>query len=90
MPAFFLMGAGGCSIILFSNKEQKTYTTELAKKLLTSWKSITAIVVFFLLLMLTFVFLQSFLDRVQQFGADVENWAKLNVYLLKENEQEKC
>ena len=75
MPAFFLMGLGSFTIIILSNKEDKTYTTELAKRLLTSWKSIVSVVVFFSLLILTFVFLQSFLEKIEQFGSDAENWA---------------
>ena len=57
MPAFFLMGLGSFSIIFLSNKEEKTYTTEVAKKLITSGKSIAAVFVFFFLLFLTFLFL---------------------------------
>ena len=75
MPAFFLMGLGSFTIIVLSNKEDKTYTTELAKRLLTSWKSIVSVIVFFTLLILTFVFLQRFLEKVEQFGFDAENWA---------------
>ena len=75
MPAFFLMGFGSFTIIVLSNKEDKTYTTELAKRLLTSWKSIVSVIVFFTLLILTFVFLQRFLEKVEQFGFDAENWA---------------
>jgi len=75
MPAFILMGLGSFTIIILSNKEDKTYTTELAKQLLTSWKSIVSVVVFFSLLILTFIFLQSFLEKIEQFGSDAENWA---------------
>ena len=75
MAAFVLMGFGSFTIIVLSNKEDKTYTTELAKRLLTSWKSIVSVIVFFTLLILTFVFLQRFLEKVEQFGFDAENWA---------------
>ena len=74
MPAFFLMGTGSCSIIFLSNKEDKTYSTEVAKKLLTSWKSITAVVVFFLLLILTFMATSSFFLEKSSMDLDMAGY----------------
>ena len=76
VPAFTLMGAGGVIIVLMASADDKKYTADEIKGLLTTAESLVCTFCGLIFLIGTLIYLRIFLKQIAKFETDIENWVK--------------
>jgi hypothetical protein len=82
VPALTLMSLGALVIVLVSEADEKKFTPEEIKELLTSLQSIIFNSIQCALLIGTMVYLNVFLLQIKKFEADIGQWALKQTRLI--------
>ena len=76
LPAFALMAIGAMTIVLLADTDEKLFTPDQMKALLTNIRSVIYLLTALVLVIFTIIYVRMFLKAIVKFEEDLHSWAK--------------
>ena len=86
VPAFSFMGLGGVIIVMMAKTDDRKYTPEQIKELLTQSGSVTCTIVGLLSLIFTLIYLKVFLAQIGKFQEDIDKWVSVQLNTVSDSQ----